>query len=184
MSVGSCYDGGVSGSALTEIFRALDGADVRYLVVGGVAVVLHGHPRFTADLDLVLDLDETNTLAAIAALEGLEYQARAPVPLRDFAKEQVRSAWVKDKGLTVISLWSPSHPGTEVDLFVQEPFDFGEAWRRRMDAVLPDGTTVRVVGLDDLRHLKQTAGRPRDLDDLEKLQEIARAKLEADDEGD
>jgi hypothetical protein len=174
----------VSGSALTEIFRALDRADVRYLVVGGVAVVLHGHPRFTADLDLVLDLDEPNTLAAIAALEDLEYQARAPVPLRDFAKEQVRRDWVKDEGLTVFSLWSPSHPGTEVDLFVQEPFDFGEAWRRRMDAVLPDGTIVHVVGLDDLRHLKQTAGRAKDLDDLEKLQEIARAKLEVDDQGD
>ena len=126
----------MSGSALTEIFRALDGADVRYLVAGGVAVVLHGYLRFTADLDL----DETNTLAAIAALEGLEYQARAPVPLRDFAKEQVRRDWVKDKGLTVFSLWSPSHPGTEVDLFVQEPFDFA--------------------------------------------QEIARAKLEVDDQGD
>jgi hypothetical protein len=174
----------VSGSALSEIFRTLDGAEVRYLVVGGVAVVLHGHPRFTADLDLVLDLDEANTLAAIAALEGLEYQPRAPVPLHDFAKEQVRRAWVEDKGLTVFSLWSPSHPGTEVDLFVLEPFDFGEAWQRRMDAVLPDGTTVHVVGLDDLRHLKQTAGRPRDLDDLEKLQEIARARVEANDQDD
>ncbi len=174
----------MSDSALTEIFRALDGAEVRYLVVGGVAVVLHGHPRFTADLDLVLDLDEANTLAAIAALEGLEYQARAPVPLRDFAKQQKRRAWFEDKELTVFSLWSPSHPGTEVDLFVQEPFDFGEAWRRRMDAVLPDGTTVRVVGLDDLRHLKQASGRPRDLDDLEKLDEIARAKLEGNDQSD
>ncbi|MDH3819005.1 MAG: hypothetical protein OES21_10340 [Myxococcales bacterium] len=130
-------------------------------MVGGVTVVLHGHPRFTADLDLDLDLDldETNTLAAIAALRGLDYQARAPVPLRDCAKEQGRRAWIEDKGLTVFSLWSPSHPGTEVDLFVQEPFDFGEAWRRRMDAVLPDGTTVHVVGLADLQHLKQTAGR-------------------------
>ena len=174
----------MSDGALTEIFRVLGGAEVRYLVVGGVAVVLHGHPRFTADLDLVLELDEANTLAAIGALEGLDYRARAPVPLRDFAKEQYRRAWVEDKELTVFSLWSPSHPGTEVNLFVREPFDFGEAWRRRMDAELPDGTTVHVVGLDDLRHLKRAAGRPRDLDDLEKLDEIARAKLEGNDQGD
>ena len=53
-----------------------------------------------------------------------------------------------------------------------------------MDAVLPDGTTVHVVSLDDLRHLKQAAGRPRDLDDLEKLDEIARAKLEGDEQSD
>jgi predicted nucleotidyltransferase len=45
-----------------------------------------------------------------------------------------------------------------------------------MDAVLPNGTTVHVVGLDDLRNLKQAAGTPRD---LERLQEMARAKLYA-----
>ena len=38
------------------IFQALEQAGARYLTVGGVAVVLHGTPRFTADLDLVLDL--------------------------------------------------------------------------------------------------------------------------------
>jgi hypothetical protein len=42
--------------------------------------------------------------------------------------------WREEKGLTLFSLWSPSHPGTEVDLFVEEPFDFEEAWSRRLDA--------------------------------------------------
>ncbi|MGB8223755.1 MAG: DUF6036 family nucleotidyltransferase [Polyangiales bacterium] len=172
----------MSGDALSTIFRALDEAQVRYLVVGGVAVVLHGHLRFTADLDLVLDLDVANTRAAVAALESLQYQARAPVPLTDFANAKIRNTWVDDKGLMVFSLWSPAHPGTEVDLFVEEPFDFDEAWERRMDAVLPDGTTVHVVGFADLQLLKRNAGRPRDLYDLESLQEIARARLEDDDQ--
>jgi hypothetical protein len=172
----------MSGEALTEIFRALDEADVRYLVVGGVAVVLHGHPRFTADLDLVLDLAPSNAFAAIRALETLGYRPRAPVPAGDFANEEIRAAWRREKGLTVFSLWSPSHPGTEVDLFVEEPFEFSDAWTRRLDAVLADGTTVHVVGLDDLRHLKQSAGRPKDLDDLDKLDEIARATLGTDDQ--
>jgi len=110
----------MSGEALTEIFRALDEADVRYLVVGGVAVVLHGHPRFTADLDLVLDLAPSNAFAAIGALETLGYRPRAPVPAGDFANEEIRAAWRREKGLTVFSLWSPSHPGTEVDLFVND----------------------------------------------------------------
>ncbi len=168
------------GDALTEIFQALDVASIRYLVVGGVAVVIHGHPRFTADLDLVLDLAPSNALAAIEALEALGYRPRAPVPARDFADEQTRESWRRDKGLMVFSLWSPSHPGTEVDLFVEEPFDFDAAWTRRLDAILADGTTVRVAGLDDLRHLKRNAGRPKDLDDLDKLDEIARATLEVD----
>jgi hypothetical protein len=173
----------VSTGPLAEIFRALDEADVRYLVVGGVAVVLHGHPRFTADLDLVLDLTPTNASAAIATLQRLDYRPRAPVPAEDFAKDEVRRKWREEKGLTVFSLWSPNYPGTEVDLFVEEPFDFEEAWSRRLDAVLDDGTTVHVVGMDDLRSLKQTSGRPKDLDDIEKLDQIVRAMLGPNDDG-
>lgn len=172
----------MSTGPLSEIFRAFDEADVRYLVVGGVAVVLHGHPRFTADLDLVLDLTPTNTSVAIEVLQSLDYRPRAPVPAEDFAKDEVRRKWREEKGLTVFSLWSPSYPGTEVDLFVEEPFDFEEAWSRRLDAVLDDGTTVHVVGMNDLRSLKQATGRPKDLDDLEKLDQIVRAMLGQDDD--
>ena len=101
-------------------------------------MVFHGHPRFTADLDLVLDLTSTNASAAIAALRTLDYRPRAPVPAEDFANDEARAKWREEKGLTVFSLWSPSHPGTEVDLFVEEPFDFEEAWSRRLDAVLEE----------------------------------------------
>ena len=114
------------GGALTDIFRALDDAEVRYLVVGGVAVVLHGYPRFTADLDLVVELTASNASAAIAALQTLGCRPRAPVRAEDFADEDIRASWREEKGLTEFSLWSPSYPGTEVDLFVQEPFDFGK----------------------------------------------------------
>lgn len=171
------------GGALTDIFRAFDDADVRYLVVGGVAVVLHGHPRFTADLDVVVELTSSNASAAIVALQTLAYRPRAPVRAEDFADDATRASWRDDKGLTVFSLWSPTYPGTEVDLFVVEPFDFGEAWSRRLDAVLEDGTTVRVVGIDDLRALKASVGRPKDLEDIAQLDAIVRATLGEDDDG-
>ena len=173
----------MAGGALTEIFKSLDDAEVRYLVVGGVAVVLHGYPRFTADLDLVFELTQANASAAIAALQMLGYRPRAPVPAKDFAIDDIRATWREEKGLTVFSLWSPNHPATEVDLFVEEPFDFSEAWSRRLDALLEDGTTVHVVGIDDLRALKQRVGRPKDLDDITQLDAIVRVNLEGD-EGD
>ena len=153
------------------------------MVVGGVAVVLHGHPRFTADLDLVVELTASNASAAIAALQTLGYRPRAPVRAEDFAVEDIRASWRKDKGLTVFSLWSPSYPGTEVDLFVEEPFDFEEAWSRRLDALLEDATTVHVVGIDDLRALKASVGRPKDVDDIAQLDAIARAILKGDEDG-
>jgi len=153
------------------------------LVVGGVAVVLHGYPRFTADLDLVLELTASNAAAGVAALQTLGYRPRAPVRAEDFADEDIRANWREEKGLTVFSLWSPSYLGTEVDLFVEEPFDFGEAWSRRLDAVLDDGTTVHVVGIDDLRALKARVGRPKDVDDIAQLDAIARATIDDDEDG-
>jgi hypothetical protein len=116
-------------------------------------------------------------------LQTLGYRPRAPVRAEDFADEEIRLSWRKEKGLTVFSLWSPSYPGTEVDLFVEEPFDFGEAWSRRLDAVLEDGTTVHVVGIDDLRALKARVGRPKDADDIAQLDAIARATLNDNEEG-
>jgi hypothetical protein len=97
-------------------------------------VVLHGYPRFTADVDLVLELTQANASAAIAALQTLGYRPRAPVRAKDFANDDIRATWREEKGLTVFSLWSPNHPATEVGLFVEEPFDFSEAWSRRLDA--------------------------------------------------
>ena len=51
-----------------EVFRALDAASVRYVVVGGTAVVLQGHARLTIDLDLVVDLSQQELSAALDAL--------------------------------------------------------------------------------------------------------------------
>ncbi len=147
------------------LFDALNAAQVRYLVVGGVAVVLHGHPRLTADIDIVLSLERENVLAALRALTTLGYRPRAPVDVDDFADPEVRKGWIDEKGLTVFSLWSPEHPATEIDLFVTEPFPFDETYSRATTVDL--GTTlVRVVSVDDLIALKIRAGRAKDLEDV------------------
>lgn len=160
-------------SDFDAIFAALQHARVRYLVVGGVAVVLHGHPRFTADLDLVLALDEDNVRAAIEALERLGYRPRAAVPAIQFADPAIRRTWIEDKGLTVFSLWSAQHPATAVDLFVEEPFPFDAAYARAIHVDL--GTAVvSVVSIADLIELKRLAGRPNDLQDIAALEALVR----------
>lgn len=167
-------------SDLERIFAALEASGARYLVVGGVAVVLHGHLRFTADLDLSLSLDEANVGAALTALEGLGYRPRAPVSLRAFADPAQRAEWERTNGLTVFSLWSAEVPGTEIDLFVSDPVPFEPAWSRRLRAHL--GTiSVNVASLVDLIEMKRRAGRPQDLEDVRQLEAIAR---EAEDRGD
>jgi predicted nucleotidyltransferase len=162
----------VKRSSVESIIRALNDAGVRYLVVGGLAVVAHGHVRFTADVDLLLDLDEHNLEHALAALEGLGYSARAAVPLRDFADTAKREAWIHEKGLTVFSLFSDKHPATEIDLFVDDPLGFDDAYTRAAVMEVGPGITATFVGLDDLIRLKRAAGRPQDMLDIEKLDAI------------
>ena len=151
------------------IVRALNSANVRYLVVGGLAVVAHGYVRFTADVDLIVDLEPANATRAIAALESLQYRPRSPVPFGEFANPQKRAAWVRDQNLTVFSVYSPQHPLTEVDLFVESPLEFEVAHRRALRKEIAPGLIATFVGIEDLRHLKRLAGRPQDLLDLDKL---------------
>jgi predicted nucleotidyltransferase len=158
---------------IEETLLLLSRAGVRFIVVGGVAVVLHGFLRLTADLDLVLDLDEENVLRAMNALESAGFVPRAPVKLSDFATAEVRRRWIDEKNLQVFSLWSSDRPGFEVDLFVEEPFDFNEAWSSA-EAIVVQGAEVRIVSIDHLIAMKRTAGRPHDLEDIAALETLRR----------
>jgi hypothetical protein len=70
--------------AIEQVLSALNASRVRYLVVVEVAVVLHGHLRATADLDLVVQLGAENALGAVRALESLGFR---PVEVDLFASE-------------------------------------------------------------------------------------------------
>jgi hypothetical protein len=138
---------------LRRILAALNEAYVRYVVVGGVAAVLHGHLRFTADLDLVLALERENVLAALEALRGLGFRPPAPVAAERFAEAEVREQWVREEGMTVFSRWTPTLPGTDVDLFAEEPIPFPElearAWPMAIGALI-----VPVASIPDLRSFR------------------------------
>src|SRR5271165_2848605 len=115
-----------------------------------MAVVAHGYVRFTADLDLILDLRDDNLRRAMAALACQGYRPRAPVPLEDFADAQKRAQWVREKHLTVFSLDSPTHPRTEVDLFVEAPFDFDKAFAEASVMELGPGLSATFVSYEGL----------------------------------
>ena len=153
------------------VVEALDRARVRYLVVGGVAVVLHGYLRTTADLDLVIQLERENVLRAVSALTGLGYRARVPVDPTSFADAETRRKWIQDKNLMVFSMWSPAHPALEVDIFVEEPFPFDEVYARSLRVRL-ERIEATVIGLDDLLALKRRAGRPLDVQDVSALESL------------
>jgi hypothetical protein len=161
---------GVERRSVEAIVGALNAARARYLVVGGLAVVAYGFLRLTADIDLVLDPEPGALRRAIDALSGLGYRPRAPVAFAEFADPGKRRAWAREKGLTVFSAFSPEHQATEVDLFVEPPFDFERAYAGAARFEVAPGIEATFVGLDDLIEMKRRAGRPQDLQDVSNLE--------------
>lgn len=154
-----------------DVFRALHHADVRYVIVGGTAVVLQGHARLTVDLDLVVDLSEEQAVAAIRALTGLGLQSRLPVDPQSFADAATRRTWVEQRNLRVFSLFDPKSPRREVDVFATEPVPFDELHADATTFVIA-GVPVRVASRRHLIEMKRLAGRPRDLDDIAVLESL------------
>lgn len=159
---------------IEKILAALKSENVRYIIVGGVAAVLHGRLRTTLDLDLYVQLTEDNAKAAIRALVALKYRPRAPVAVEEFSNVESRNVWIREKQMMVFSLWNPTNPSFEVDLFVVEPFPFEEAYSRSAEIEL-NTTKARVLGLDDLIAMKQRSARAIDVDDVAALQALKRA---------
>ena len=153
------------------IFASLERAGIRYVTVGGVAVVLHGHARLTADLDLVVDLAPQAASGAIAALTAMGLRPRLPVDASGFSDPSVRERWITDRGMIVFTLWDPDDPLRSVDLFVEPPIDFEELWGRAVVADV-DGTPVRIASIPDLIRMKRIADRPMDREDIVALEHI------------
>jgi hypothetical protein len=86
-------------ASFEAIARALESADVRYLVAGGLAVAAHGYLRFTKDADLVIQLDPGNIHRAFSALDSLGYRPMVPVVAKQFADTATREGWIRDKGM-------------------------------------------------------------------------------------
>ncbi|HEX3110960.1 MAG TPA: nucleotidyl transferase AbiEii/AbiGii toxin family protein [Thermoanaerobaculia bacterium] len=159
-----------------KVFQALGRAGVQYVVVGGVAVVLQGYARMTLDIDLVVHLEDENLGRAIDALESAGLKPLLPVRARDFADENTRRDWTENRNMLVFTMRDDSvRPPLVVDIFAREPFPFDDFWRRANPVVIGD-QEVRVASVADLVRMKQESGRAKDLDDIEKLTEIARKR--------
>ena len=165
---------------LREIFKALADADAQYVVVGGLAVIMHGHLRATSDLDLVVGLAPENCLKALDALASIGLTPRLPVTLADFADPAKREDWVQNRNMLVFQLWDPDNPERSVDVFVREPMDFPTLLA---DASVKDldGVPIRVASIRHLIAMKRIAGRRKDLDDIEALSQIAAESSQPED---
>ena len=154
-----------------SIFRALNELDARYVLVGGLAVILHGVDRLTADVDLTVDLAPEQSSRAISALQMLGLKPNAPLQPQDFTVESIRESWRIDKGMTVFSFWDPTHLRPSVDLFIRNPIPFPELWAESVTVEL-DAVPIRIASIAHLIRLKEISNRPRDVADIALLREL------------
>ena len=163
-------------ASFEAIVAALQGAGVRYLVAGGLAVNAHGYLRFTHDVDLVVQRRPANVIPAFRALASLGYQPRVPVTAEQFADETQRRQWISEKGMMVLNFHSDAHRETPLDIFDTEPFNFDSEYEAVPKQELAPGSFVRFVSIPALIAMKEVAGRPRDVDDIQHLRWILEEK--------
>ncbi len=154
-----------------DIFRSLQEREIKYLLIGGIAVNLHGFSRATSDLDLLLAMDDANLVAFVQILEEGGWQPRVPVPLARLADRDARIDWIENKGMRAFTVLNPSRPMEEIDILLHSGINFGEAFQRRQ-VLSAENIEISLMALEDLMTMKEQAGRPRDLIDLQALEEI------------
>ena len=98
-------------------------------------------------------------------------QPRLSLGLEDFADAGKRREWRDQRNMQVFPLWDPTNPLRSVDVFVEEPIPFDQLAAEAVTREL-DGVPVRVASIAHLIRMKRASGRPRDLDDIDKLQQI------------
>ena len=144
-------------------------------MVGGLATVLHGYARLTADVDLAVDLAPEEATKMIQALVARGFRPQVPVLPEEFANPAVREVWLREKHMRAFSLVDPTNPMRVVDLLLKPEVPFEELLARSQEVML-NRTMIRIASIDDLIALKRHAGRPQDLLDIEQLETIRRQK--------
>jgi hypothetical protein len=140
-----------------DLLSAFHAHGVKYLIVGGYAVIFHAQPRATKDIDLLIKADPANARATYAAL------AEFGAPLRNIRPEDFA-----DRN----SFFRFGHDPCGVDLLADIPgVDFDAAWERRVEGVIDPKRGLRAffISKDDLIAAKLASGRTRDLADVEDI---------------
>jgi len=140
-------------------------------VVGGLAVNLHGIPRMTYDLDLMIRLDKENVAKIVNKLQSLGYFPRAPVSAEDLADEEARASWIQEKNMKAFSFYSEDQPIGEIDLMIDLPLSYDVIKERAL--IFEIGSTkVPVISLGDLIEIKRISNRKQDMSDVEHLRKL------------
>jgi len=154
-----------------ELFTVLSASNIKDLIVGGVAVNLYGYTRFTGDTDILIALEKENLSNLDKVMKELGYVERLPVNILELADQNKLDKYIKEKGLMAYTYLSGKGLRLALDIIVQESLNF-DKFVANSNIVTAWDLDLPVISLDDLIGMKRTAGRDKDLLDLEALLQL------------
>ncbi len=158
-----------------NFFKALKTYNIDYLLVGGLAINLHGVPRMTMDVDLVIALNADNIAKLEACAKSLNLRPSVPVKLADLADASKRETLFKEKHLIALSLIGEKPETPTVDIVIHHPLDFKKAYKNKIERDI-SGTPVLLASIEDMITMKKAAGRAQDLADIVHLERFLHEK--------
>lgn len=160
---------------IAELLQSLSDEQVQYVLVGGLAVQLHGFLRATFDIDLVLAMNDENLSRFIAVAKHYGLVPAIPVPIESLMNADQIDQWHREKGMLAFSLREPQVGGSVVDVLVRPDVSFDSLMA---NAVIGElfGRRVPVAAIDDLLAMKRAANRPKDQLDIAALEKILRGE--------
>jgi hypothetical protein len=160
---------------ISELLESLSDEQVQYVLVGGLAVQLHGFLRSTFDIDLVLAMDDANLVRFITVAKRLGLIPAIPVAIESLRNDKQIEQWYREKGMLAFALREPQVGGSMVDVLVHPdvPFETLNA-----NAIVGEfsGRKVRIASIADLLAMKRVSNRPKDQLDIVALEKIMRGE--------
>lgn len=160
---------------IAELLQSLSSEPVQYVLVGGLAVQLHGYMRSTFDMDLVLAMNDENLVRFIAVAKQYGLVPSIPVPIDSLRNANQIEQWYREKGMLAFALREPQIGGGVVDILVRPNVPFEQL---KANAVVGElfAQKVWIASIDDLLTMKRVANRPKDRLDIMALEKIKRGE--------
>lgn len=155
----------------SALFQCLQQNQVRYLICGGLAVNLHGVPRMTADVDIILDLIPENIKKFQTCASKLNYKLTVPINLNDLSDHQKRKDIIQSKNLIALSFYNYDKNFLVLDVLIDFPIEFDEMWNQKVIRN-NGGSEICLVSIDHLIKLKEYSNRIQDQQDIYFLSRI------------
>ncbi len=157
--------------SMFETLKQLLDAEVDFVLVGGLAVALHGYQRVTLDIDVVLAMTPDNLRRFIDIAKAAGLSPIIPVPIESLANPDLIDQWHREKGMLAFALRGSDLSKSVIDVLVRPLIPYADM---KHDAVnVPVGPlTIPIASIDHLITMKTGTGRSKDAIDIEELRKI------------